>query len=155
VEGRAADKWSPDEGEVVLALLRRLRDKALPFDCYVLSPFRVVADRMSATILRSGVLTGLVAEPEKWCRERVGTVHTAQGREDRAVILVLGAPLPEQAGARSWAGGRPNLLNVAVTRAKEAVYVVGSRRVWRSAGVFAALAERLEEGSIAAIRDRA
>ena len=150
VEGRAADKWSPDEGEVVLALLRGLRDKGLPPDCYVLSPFRLVADRMSATILRSGVLTGFVPDPGKWCRERVGTVHTAQGREDRAVILVLGAPLPEQAGARNWAGGRPNLLNVAVTRAKEAVYVVGSRRVWRNAGVFAVLAERLGNGALPA-----
>lgn len=143
VEGRAADKWSPDEGEIVLALLRRLRDKGVPPDCYVLSPFRLVAEGMSATILRSGVLTGLVDNPEKWCRDRVGTVHTAQGREDRAVILVLGAPLPEHVGARHWAGARPNLLNVAVTRAKEALYVVGSRRAWRNAGVFSTLAERL------------
>jgi superfamily I DNA and/or RNA helicase len=59
------------------------------------------------------------------------------------VIFVLGAPSPSQVGARNWAGGRPNLLNVAVSRAKEALYVVGNRRLWREAGLFSTLAERL------------
>jgi len=66
-------------------------------------------------------------------------VHTAQGREAEAVIIVLGAPVPSQTGARNWAGGRPNILNVAVTRAKEVVYVIGNRKLWREAGVFAEL----------------
>lgn len=79
----------------------------------------------------------------QWSRERIGTVHTVQGRETEAVILVLGAPAVSQAGARNWAGGRPNLLNVAVTRAKEGLYVVGNRGLWRKAGVFQALDERL------------
>ncbi|WP_210242189.1 MULTISPECIES: AAA domain-containing protein [unclassified Mesorhizobium] len=57
--------------------------------------------------------------------ERVGTVHTVQGREAEAIFFILGAPNAEQRGARGWAGGRPNLLNVAVTRAKEVVYVIG------------------------------
>ena len=35
--------------------------------------------------------------------------------------------------------GRPNILNVAITRAKEVVYVVGNRKLWREAGVFAEL----------------
>ena len=51
--------------------------------------------------------------------ERVGTIHTVQGREAEAVIFVLGAPNADQTGARAWAGKEPNLLNVAVTRAKE------------------------------------
>lgn len=59
-----------------------------------------------------------------------------QGREADAVILVLGVPATHQAGARNWAGGRPNILNVAVTRAKEALYVVGNRSLWNKAGVF-------------------
>lgn len=42
-----------------------------------------------------------------------------------------------------WAGGRPNLLNVAVSRAKEAIYVVGNRRLWRNAGLFHELDARL------------
>jgi len=78
-------------------------------------------------------------EPHAWTRERIGTVHTVQGREAEAVIFVLGAPNPEQRGARGWAGGRPNLLNVAATRAQEAFYVVGNRELWKNAGVFQSL----------------
>jgi hypothetical protein len=63
-------------------------------------------------------------------------------------IFVLGAPLPEQPSARSWAGGRRNLLNVAVNSAKEAVNVVGYRHVWRSGGAFATLAKRLGDGAL-------
>jgi hypothetical protein len=68
---------------------------------------------------------------------------TVQGREAEAVIFVLGAPSVAQVGARNWAGRRPNLLNVAATRAKEALYVIGNRTLWREAGVFSALDRRL------------
>ncbi|HEV3437457.1 MAG TPA: AAA domain-containing protein [Gemmata sp.] len=79
----------------------------------------------------------------RWETERIGTVHTAQGREAEGVIFVLGASAPIQEGARNWAGGRPNLLNVAVTRAKEVLYVVGNRHLWREAGVFRILEAQL------------
>ena len=55
--------------------------------------------------------------------ERVGTVYTVQGREADTVVMVLGAAQPERKGAREWAGSEPNQLNVAVTRAKENLYV--------------------------------
>ena len=55
----------------------------------------------------------------------------------------MGAPGPEAIGARRWAGGEPNLVNVAVSRAKRRLYVVGSRVSWREAGVFSVLAANL------------
>lgn len=113
-------------------------------DLYVITPFVIVADRLRQTIRESDVLSGWVSEDEwHWINERIGTVHTAQGREAEAVIIVLGAPHQTQTGARGWAGGRPNLLNVAVTRAKEAIYVIGNRRLWREAGLFRELDRRL------------
>lgn len=80
-------------------------------------------------------------------QERVGTVHTVQGREAEAVILVLGAPLDEQKGARAWAGMTPNILNVAITRAKEALYVVGNQDLWKDVGVFKELYSRIDHES--------
>lgn len=143
VYGSGTDKWCPEEGSVVLTLLHKLKTAKIPPDIYLVTPFVVVADNLRRLIIHSGVLTGIAAEPNVWVYERVGTVHTVQGREAEAVIFVLGAPLAEQAGARNWAGGRPNLLNVAVTRAKEALYVVGNRELWQSAGAFGVLANSL------------
>lgn len=74
-----------------------------------------------------------------WLGEHVGTVHTVQGREAKIVFFVLGAQGASQNGARNWAGGRPNLVNVAVTRAQASIYVIGNRGLWKSAGVFALL----------------
>ena len=143
VQGSGTDKWCPEEGAVVLALLRQLKAAKLPLDLYIISPFVIVADNLRQLITQSGILQGMVADPYLWVYERIGTVHTVQGREAEAVIFVLGAPLDLQAGARNWAGGRPNLLNVAVTRAKEALYVVGNRDLWQHAGTFGALAHSL------------
>ena len=144
ITGSSEDKWCPEEGAEVVRLLDRLAQARASSDLYVVTPFLVVAEGLRLIIRKSGVLRGWVDEERRWLNERVGTVHTAQGREAEAVIIVLGAPTPSQTGARMWAGGRPNILNVAVTRAKEVVYVVGNRKLWREAGVFAELDRYLE-----------
>lgn len=143
VEGGATEKWAPEEGEAAISLLTTLRAQGVAPDLYVVTPFVVVKDGLRQSILESGVLAGWIDDPSEWVKNRIGTVHTVQGREAEAVILVLGAPLAQQRGARAWAGGQPNLLNVAITRAQERLYVIGSRRAWRDAGVFAELARRL------------
>lgn len=139
VEGRGQEKWCQREGEALLDLLRHLRDREIAPDFYIVTPFVVVQDRMRELLRSSGLLNDWVENPFAWVYERVGTVHTVQGREAEAVFFLLGAPNVEQRGARGWAGGRPNLLNVAVTRAKEAVYVIGNRSLWKGAGVFQSL----------------
>ncbi|WP_139247236.1 DEAD/DEAH box helicase [Hyphomicrobium sp. NDB2Meth4] len=143
IAGSAHDKWCPEEGEAVVALLAKLRRLAEPPDIYIVTPFVVVQDNMRTLVRDSGVVDAWATDPGRWVRDRIGTVHTVQGREAEAVIFVLGAPAAQQVGARNWAGGRPNILNVAVTRAKEAVYVIGNRSLWNSAGVFQALHSRL------------
>lgn len=50
------------------------------------------------------------------------------------MILVLGAPKASQSGARTWAAGTPNILNVAVSRAKQDLYVIGSHGAWFGVG---------------------
>ncbi|WP_395742263.1 DEAD/DEAH box helicase [Prosthecobacter sp.] len=143
-EGSGDDKWCDAEGDEVIKLLQRLARGRIAPNLYIVTPFVIVADRLRHLIRNSGILKGWIDDdPWQWTAQRIGTVHTVQGREAEAVIFVLGAPMPAQTGARQWAGGRPNLLNVAVTRAKEALYVVGNRELWRVAGFFVELDKRL------------
>lgn len=141
---RCEDKWSEAEGRAVVELLRKLDRAGLTeLDVYLISPFRIVAQRLRELLVAEKVLSRWTRAPGAWVKERVGTVYTVQGREADTVILVLGAPQPERRGARSWAGQSVNQLNVAVTRAKENLYVVGNRFEWASAGRFAHLEQAL------------
>ncbi len=150
VEAPSTDKWVETEGRLIAAALVKLcRALPKPPDIYVISPFRMPASRLRTMLLGTqGVLPGLSQTDRRdWIKHRVGTVHTFQGKEAEAVILMLGAGQGAKAGSRSWAGTTPNLLNVAATRAKRVLYVVGNRTEWQSAGVFAIAAEMLEPRS--------
>ncbi|PCD64805.1 AAA domain-containing protein [Rhizobium phaseoli] len=113
-----------------------------------MTPFVVVQDNLRDKLVDSRVLDGWVDEPRTWVRDRVGTVQTVQGREADIVFFVLSAQSPSQQGARAWAGGRPNLANVGVTRAKTSLFVIGNRAAWKSAGFFAALHRYLPQRNL-------
>jgi hypothetical protein len=139
VDGKATSHWCPAEGELVVTLLKKIAPKGKPVpDLFVITPFRAVADEMKSRLQRE---KGLLSPG--WAKDRVGTIHTFQGREADAVILVLGAPGAPQRGAREWAGATPNILNVAVSRAKQNLYVVGSHRAWSGEGYTSELASSL------------
>src|SRR3546814_14383124 len=75
---------------------------------------------------------------------KTGTVHTTQGKEAAAVILVLGGN-PQREGAKDWAAKSPNLLNVAISRAKARLYVIADRAARRKRPYFRVLSNRLTE----------
>ena len=139
VTGSAQGKWCPQEGQRTLELLQTMREGGCAPDLYIVTPFVDVQNGLRNLLRNAPVLKGWVGNPIDWVNTNVGTVHTVQGREAEAVIFVLGAPEPGQLGARLWAGKSPNLLNVAVTRAKEALYVVGNATAWKDCGVFKTL----------------
>lgn len=126
----AQGHWIPEEGRQLDRILATLT--GLDFDMsevLIIGPFRDIARQIAR---RSGRHPGLVA----------GTVHTAQGKQADIVILVLGSA-PDRPGARKWASGKPNLLNVAVSRAKRRLYVIGNRREWAKWRYFETLAADL------------
>jgi hypothetical protein len=122
--------WIPAEGDEVDRILTHLEKIDFDFSqAMAIAPFRDVARPLSE---RARSHPGL----------RAGTIHTAQGKEADVVILVLGSD-PAREGARGWAASRPNLLNVAVSRAKRRLYVIGDREAWMRQRYFKLLAERL------------
>lgn len=145
VDGTADSKWCPAEGDAVVQLLLKLVAEGVTEpDVYVITPFRIVANELRRRIGdEPRLLNGLGVDADDWLRNRVGTIHTFQGKEAEAVIAVLGAPMAAQQGARRWAASTPNILNVMVSRAKQTLYVVGSRAAWSTAGHGRAVSDAL------------
>lgn len=136
VDGQAETKWCPAEGEIVVEALEHIAALGIRDpDLFIITPFRIVAQEMRRRLERETHLHAALGITFKdWAYDRIGTIHTVQGREAEAVFLVLGAPMQSQQGARAWAAGTPNILNVAVSRAKQNLYVVGSHAAWSGIG---------------------
>jgi hypothetical protein len=130
VEGaQSPDKWVPAEGDALRTLLQDLRFERIDQSSIcVLSPFLDVTAGMEDIARAAGV--------------RSGTVHTMQGKESDVVIVVLGTAASAR-GSRRWAAGKPNLLNVAVSRARRRLYVIGDRRAWEREQFFDRLSASL------------
>ncbi|KJC49215.1 DEAD/DEAH box helicase [Bradyrhizobium sp. LTSP857] len=136
IDGEANSKWCPAEGELVVALFKKLASAGITEpDLFVITPFRIVAQELRRRLeSEATTFAALKIDIREWAIDRIGTIHTVQGREADSVILVLGAPKASQNGARSWAAGTPNILNVAVSRAKQNLDVVGSYGAWSGVG---------------------
>lgn len=145
IQGKGDSKWSPTEGEWVVQLLQQLADAGISDpDIFIVTPFREVASALRKCLRQESQMFESFAEPQSvWCSNRVGTIHTFQGREASAVLFVLGAPNDHHQGARTWAAGTPNIINVAVSRARDSLYVVGSHAAWSGIGYARELAQRL------------
>lgn len=150
VDGDATSKWCPTEGERVVSMLRTLANGGVVRpDLFIVTPFRIVAQEMRRRLEREpDLLSKLGVAGRDWLRDRVGTVHTVQGREAETVLVILGAPTAAQGGARAWAAGTPNILNVAVSRAKQNLYVVGSYSAWHNVGHASELSYRLKVSKV-------
>jgi hypothetical protein len=159
VDGPATDKWVPREGLLIAQTIAALCScLPAPPDLYVICPFRMPALRLRSLLVQTpGVLAGRPPrERRDWIDRHVGTVHTFQGKEAESVILMLGAGRGAKPGSRNWAGSTPNLLNVAATRARRSLYIVGNREQWRGAGVLAVRRPEawLAPGSLLSLSDR-
>jgi hypothetical protein len=135
VRGESTGHWVQAQGDFTLNLIKKLMktpelNRTLKNDkgqwhINVITPYKDVgADFRS--MLRSAF------RDIDDIHRMAGTVHTFQGKEANIVILLLGGN-PERAGAVSFFAGNeqnPNLLNVALTRAKKRIYVVGDKPFW-------------------------
>lgn len=103
-------------------------------DLYVISPFTTVIVELKKMVLANKKLIELYGESvEKWCENCCGTVHKFQGKESNEVIFLLGCD-NKATGAVNWV--KSNILNVAVTRAKYRIYIVGDSKLWTKSEIF-------------------
>lgn len=132
VSNEAEGHWIPEEGVLVERLITELLDTGVSSgEIFLISPFRAVVKRLRQLATR---FEGIQA----------GTIHTVQGKEANVVILVLGGD-PRRPGAKKWASAKPNLLNVAASRAKRRLYVVGNQEEWSSYRFFSTASNELNK----------
>ncbi|WP_224283086.1 DEAD/DEAH box helicase, partial [Streptomyces sp. LS1784] len=133
---RPADApWGERDRRALTFLLRRLDRHGVTVErLRIIAPFRALVAEARETCR---TLPGWTAE---LLDERCATVHKAQGKEADVVILLLGAG---RSGGRDWAAATPHLLNVAASRAKRRLYVVGDRALWAPLPHFDVLAAEL------------
>lgn len=116
-------------------------------DLFIITPFRRVAENLSK-MMRTVLRQSQYIEKEKieeWVKEHCGTVHTFQGKEANEVILVLGCDNQTGIGAARWVGEKPNIINVAVSRAKYRIAVIGDYNLWKDIPNVQVLCEYLDK----------
>ena len=109
-----------------------LKTGELPESMYIITPFLSVRDSIRERLLKS--LPNPLPDGESvdnWLNGKLGTIHTFQGKEADEVLLVLGCDKQKGMGAAKWVGQKPNIINVAVSRAKYRLGVIGSYELWR------------------------
>jgi len=107
-------------------------------DLFIISPFNTVIEGMKQHIqnnLSNPAFPTLAAHPEtvekwltSWKNVHIGTVHKFQGREANEVIFLLGC---DHGSAKSANWVKKNIVNVAVTRAKYRLTIIGDGSVWK------------------------
>lgn len=110
--------------------IQELRNLGFKEDIYVISPFKSIASYCENTFRYDKKVS-------------CGTIHRFQGKEADIVFLILGSD-PKSSGARNWASQKPNMLNVAVTRAKKRFYVIGNKKLWASCNYFNSMTHMLK-----------
>lgn len=128
----ALGHWIPSQATRTLQMMGQLLGPQLYNDegklrLYVISPFKKVAENMRQELIAAGC-------SEKEAKEMCGSVHTFQGREADYVIFLLGGDPVRPGVISGFAGKNPNLVNVALTRAKKRFYVVGDKSFWTGNG---------------------
>lgn len=126
-----------------------VKERRLP-DLYIISPFTSVVFGLKKDVrdlIKKAIgmkyLDIKLKEVNGIVKNMIGTVHTFQGREANEVFLVLGCDKEYGCGAANWVGSSPNILNVAVSRAKYRLGVIGDVNVWSKVNHISTFLEHL------------
>ena len=112
--------WVEKQGELTRELVFEIceRDFSNKKSLYIITPFKECEYFLKRSFSQS------------WIKKAIGTIHTFQGKEADVVIMVLGLDERKKGAALTIVNDKPNLLNVAVTRAKNSLIIIGDEKVW-------------------------
>ncbi|HEY4786031.1 MAG TPA: AAA domain-containing protein [Bacteroidales bacterium] len=140
VDGR---HWVNEHGKKVLEILKDEIEYSKGFpDVFAITPFSEIRFKLKG-LLFNPVLQEVrrydsritYEDVSEWIDSHIGTVHTFQGKQAEGVILCLGLDQKTK-GAANWASNKPNLLNVALTRAKYRFVAIGDENIWLNVRYF-------------------
>lgn len=139
------DRYIQVQGEIAFELIQKLRARNTKFkDIFIITPFTTVSYGFKKYMesISDDIVNWTKDDNKKaWLEDNIGTVHTFQGKEAKVVIYMLGCQSDGSAnGAIKWVNA--NNVNVAFTRAKEYVYVIGDATKWAELNKNLAFAQR-------------
>lgn len=140
VEGNIKGKVNQQEVTAVDELIKHLVNQGYsPEDIGVISPFRVHADALENSLLKQF--------PRLRRNDNIGTIHTFQGSQKK--VIILSTKVCQPLDNYNWINKRPNLLNVAVSRAEELFILVGNLyRLEKAGGYTRRLVEHIREHGV-------
>ncbi len=138
VEGNIHNNVNEEEITAVSEIIQHLLTQGYSIeDIGVISPFNV-----HAAALRER----LTQKFSGFKKNSIGTIHTFQGSEKR--VIILSTKICRSQDDVSWINKRPNLLNVAVSRAKELFILVGNLYKLEKGNLTRQLVEHIREQGI-------
>lgn len=139
------DHYVSKQGDVVCEMVNVAFQKAIEISgmqvsttpsLYIITPFTSVVRGLRKAIgtyasrNRNSALASSTSLGE-WLYDNIGTVHKFQGKEANEVIFVLGCDESQKDRYAVKTFVNSNIVNVAVTRAKYRLYMIGNIKVWK------------------------
>lgn len=144
VNGRAAQaQYVTEQGDFIMQQIEQKFKEAQAKEeepsVFVITPFTAVKSALIQQVNRQ--LGKKIEGIRKWANDSIGTVHTFQGKEADIVYFVTGTDAATDSAA-NWSCAKPNLLNVATTRAKKEFYVVGDLERFKTKAYYDVIIDR-------------
>lgn len=127
----------PEQGDLVCIMVNAAFGKATYPDLFIISPFKSVVSGIKQSLgtfakKNKNTAIGQSKVLDTWIGSNIGTIHKFQGKEANEVILLLGCDETVKGKYAVKGFVNSNIVNVAVTRAKYRLCIVGNMNVWCS-----------------------
>ena len=137
IESGNKNHYVPEQGRLVCEMVEKAFEQSGGTDLYIITPFKTVLEGICDAIrlfARENKTTALgkYKELNEWLKDNIGTVHKFQGKEASEVIFVLGCDKSIKKGYAVNGFVNSNIVNVAATRAKYRLYIIGDKEVWKN-----------------------